>query len=52
MWRWSLEEICRVAKAHAQDAGYSHVREEDLLRASGPLKILEVELGPYVAMRG
>ncbi len=48
MWRWSLEEICRVASAHAQDAGYSYIREEDLLRASGPLKVLGVELGPYV----
>jgi len=48
MWRWSLEEICRVARAHAQDAGFRYVKEEDLLRASGPLKVLGVELGPYV----
>jgi hypothetical protein len=48
MWRWSLEEICRVAKAHIQSAGFRYVKEEDLLRASGPLKVLGVELGPYV----
>jgi hypothetical protein len=48
MWRWSLEEICRVASAYAPEAGFLHVREEDLLRASGPLKVLGVELGPYV----
>lgn len=48
MWRWSLEEICRVAGAHAQDTGFRYVREEDLLRASGPLKALGLELGPYV----
>jgi hypothetical protein len=48
MWRWSLEEICRIATAHAQDAGFRYVREEDLLRASGPLKVLGIELGPYV----
>lgn len=47
MWRWSLGEICRVACAHAQNADLRYVREEDLLRASGPLNILGVELGPY-----
>jgi len=48
MWRWSLTEICRVAQAHAQDAGFPNVMEQDLLRASGPLNVLGVELGPYV----
>ncbi len=48
MWRWSLEEICRVAKAHAPGAETRYAKEEDLLRASGPLKVLGVELGPYV----
>jgi hypothetical protein len=47
MWRWSIGEICRVAQAHAKNAGYTNVAEQDLLRASGPLKILGVELGPY-----
>lgn len=47
MWRWSIEEICRIAKDHAEGAGYRYVDEKDLLRASGPLKILGVELGPY-----
>jgi len=48
MWRWSIEEICRVAEAHADDSGYMHVKEEDLLRAAGPFKVLGVEFGPYV----
>ena len=48
MWRWSIEEICRVAGAHVEESEFRHVKEEDLLRASGPLKILGVELGPYV----
>lgn len=48
MWRWALEEICRVSAGHAKDAGFRYVKEEDLLRASGPLKVLGVELGPYV----
>jgi hypothetical protein len=47
MWRWSIGEICRVAQAHAKNAGYANVAEQDLLRASGPLKILGVELGHY-----
>ena len=37
----------RVAEAHAQDSEFRYVREEDLLRASGPLSVLGVELGPY-----
>ena len=48
MWRWSLEEICRVAAAHRKGSGLTHPDEKDLLRASGPLKVLGVELGPYV----
>jgi hypothetical protein len=48
MWRWSLEEICRVAQAHGQDAAIPNVMEQDLLRASGPLKVLGLQLGPYV----
>ena len=48
MWRWSIQEICRIADAHAHESGFRHVKEEDLLRASGPLKVLGVELGPYV----
>jgi len=48
MWRWSIEEICRIAGAHAEESGFQYVREEDLLRAAGPLKLLGVEFGPYV----
>lgn len=48
MWRWSMDEICRVADAHSEKGGFRHVKEEDLLRASGPLKVLGVQFGPYV----
>lgn len=48
MWRWSLDEICRIAVAHSKGNGPPYVKEEDLLRASGPLKVLGVECGPYV----
>lgn len=48
MWRWSLEEICRVVSAHLRDDGPPYIQEQDLLRASGPLKMLGVECGPYV----
>ena len=48
MWHWAIEEICRVAAAHASDSVHTHVKEEDLLRASGPLKLLGVEFGPYL----
>jgi len=48
MWRWSLDEICRVAAAHGKGSEVTHLDEKDLLRASGPLKVLGVELGPYL----
>jgi hypothetical protein len=48
MWHWSIGEICRIAAAHGEESGFRHVKEEDLLRASGPLKVLGVEVGPYV----
>jgi hypothetical protein len=47
-WSWSLKEICRVAAAHADRPKPPNVQEQDLLRASGPLHTLGVELGPYV----
>ena len=43
---WSLKEICRVVSAHKEKV--PHIQEQDLLRASGPLKHLGVTLGPYV----
>lgn len=46
LWRWSLNEICRVSRAHLGKRLTSFVKEEDLLRASGPLNILGVEFGP------
>lgn len=48
MWRWCLEEICRIAAAHTSKSGPPYVQEADLLRASGPLKVLGIECGPYV----
>lgn len=48
MLRWSLDEICRIAGENARNSTVRHIKEEDLLRASGPLKVLGVELGPYV----
>lgn len=48
MWRWSLEEIGRVVTAHVGEHVPPNVQEQDLLRASGPLKVLGVECGPYV----
>lgn len=48
MWQWSLQEICRISSAHLKDGLTPFVKEEDLLRASGPLKMLGVECGPYV----
>ena len=48
LWQWSLQEICRVSEAHMKDGLTPHIKEEDLLRASGPLKMLGLECGPYV----
>jgi len=47
-WQWSLEEICRVIDAHQELRGPRNVQEQDLLRTSGSLKMLGLELGPYV----
>lgn len=47
LWRWSIGEICRVAQARAKDSEFRYVMEQDLLRASGPLNVLGVEVGPY-----
>jgi hypothetical protein len=44
---WSLTEICRVLQDHIPKP-LAYVKEEDLLRASGPLKHLGVALGGYV----
>ena len=43
---WALKEICRVVSATKEKVAY--LQEPDLLRASGPLKLLGVSLGPYV----
>jgi len=44
---WALKEIRRVVSAH-QSPFEPHVMEPDILRASGPLNIYGVELGPYL----
>ena len=48
MLRWSVGEICRVMSAHQEKGAPPNVHEADLLRASGPLKVLGVECGPYL----
>ena len=45
---WSLEEICRIVKDHRSGTKLAHVQETDILRASGPLKHLGLELGGFV----
>ena len=47
-WQWSLEEVCRVVAAHQGVSRVQNVQEQDLLRVSGSLKVLGLELGPYV----
>jgi hypothetical protein len=43
---WAFKEICRVVSATKDRV--PHLQETDLLRASGPLKLLGLSLGPYV----
>ncbi len=43
---WAFKEICRVVSALKEKV--PHLQEPDLLRASGPLKLLGISLGPYV----
>lgn len=45
---WVLDEICRIVRDHRNGTRLAHIQETDLLRASGPLKHLGVELGGYV----
>jgi hypothetical protein len=44
--QWALREICRVVSALKENV--PHLQEPDLLRTSGPLKLLGVSIGPYV----
>ncbi len=44
---WSLSEICRIMKDH-RPPELPHVQEQDLLRASGPLRHLGLSLRGYV----
>ena len=45
--KWAVREIARVVSAH-QTPITPNVLEPDLLRASGPLNVLGVALGPYL----
>jgi hypothetical protein len=45
---WALDEICRVVKNHRPATRLAHIKEPDLLRASGLLKHLGMTLGGYV----
>ena len=45
---WSFREITRIVRDHFPRASVPFIKEEDLLRASGPLERLGVRLGPYV----
>jgi hypothetical protein len=46
--KWSLDEICRVVADHRTGSKIPHIQEPDLLRASGPLAHLGIQLGAYV----
>lgn len=46
-FKWAIQEIARVARAHQQPKTAT-VLESDLLRASGPLNVLGMELSPYL----
>jgi hypothetical protein len=45
---WCFEEICRIVKDHLKESRVPHIQEPDLLRASGPLKHLGMQIGGYV----
>jgi hypothetical protein len=45
-YKWALQEIGRIVSAHKETT--PNVLEPDILRASGPLNILGVEVGPYL----
>ncbi len=45
---WCFEEICRIVKDHLKESRIPHIQEPDLLRASGPLKHLGMQIGGYV----
>lgn len=45
-FKWALAEIRRIVGEHQNPV--PNIKEEDLLRASGPLNILGVQVGAYV----
>ena len=45
---WALDEVCRIVQVHRVKFKLAHIQETDLLRASGPLKHLGMQLGGYV----
>jgi len=46
--KWARDEICRVMLAHQKASQVKSILEPDLLRCSGPLKMMGILLGPYV----
>lgn len=45
---WALKEICRIVEIHTGHTKLPHIQETDILRSSGPLKHLGMQLGGYV----
>lgn len=45
---WALDEICRIVEVHIGHTKLPHIQETDILRASGPLKHLGMQLNGYV----
>jgi hypothetical protein len=45
---WALNEVCRVVKDNRKETKLLHIQETDILRASGPLCHLGMQLGGYV----
>ncbi len=47
-FHWAQQELQRVITVHRRPTLEPDIQEQDLLRASGPLNIYGVRLGPYV----
>ena len=45
---WAIDEIKRISKDHRKGEKLAHIQETDILRASGPLKLLGMTLGGYI----
>lgn len=45
---WAIKEIERIVRDHRKPTWLPHIQESDVLRASGPLRLLGMSLGGYV----